>query len=144
MSNEVNPNQAMKLLHKTMLNLEKANLQGMEKAMLFAEGEAKKNCPVDEGHLRNSMGSKAVEENGEIKGVLYNTAEYAIWIHQGTGIYAVNGDGRPTPWRWEGQSKKWEGKHITSGQKPKPFMREAIDNNIEKITEIITKEATIK
>ncbi len=144
MSNEIDTSEARNLLHKTMLDLVKANLQGVTKAMLFAEGEAKKGCPVDEGMLRATTTGEAEDTDTEIKGVLYNSTDYAVYVHQGTGIYAVNGDGRKTPWFWNGHSIKWGGGHFTSGQRPVPFMRDAIENNLDKIEEIIKKEGEVK
>lgn len=144
MSKGLTPTEARSLLVKVQLDLEKSTIKGLEKALLFAEGEAKSLCPVDEGTLRMAMASEVEERDSELVGILYNTMEYGVYVHQGTGIYAEDGSGRQTPWFWHGESAKWSGKHMTVGQKPTPFMRLAIENNIQQITDIIVKEGGIK
>ena len=144
MSKGLTPTEARSLLVKVQLDLEKSTIKGLEKALLFAEGEAKSLCPVDEGTLRMAMASEVEERDSELVGVLYNTMEYAVYVHQGTGIYAENGEGRKTPWTWYGESGKWEGRNVTVGQKPTPFMRLAIENNMKHITDIIVAEGAIK
>ena len=63
----------------------------------MVEAQAKVNCPVDDGQLRQSIGS---EVKGNI-GAIGTNVEYAPYVHQGTGIYAVNGDGRKTRWKYQ-------------------------------------------
>lgn len=67
---------------------------GMEKACVIVEGQAKENCPVDDGQLRQSITHEVEKEDGQIVGYVGSNVEYAPYVHQGTGIYAKNGDGR--------------------------------------------------
>lgn len=109
----------------------------MEKACLLVEAEAKLNCPVDEGILRASINSEVRVNEKAIVGYIGSNIDYAPYVHEGTGIYARNGKGRKTPWVWIGYSKKWRGRHYTRGQKPKPFLTNALQDNKGKINKIL-------
>ena len=111
--------------------------QNVTKAALLVEGEAKKNCPVDEGLLRASITHEVKTDGQKITGYIGSNLDYAPYVHYGTGIYAENGQGRKTPWIWYGDSVKWRGGHWTKGQKPKPFLREAMTKNKSKIEKIL-------
>lgn len=99
---------------------------GMELACMIPEKKAKELCPVDEGLLRAKIDHEVLVDGEKIIGRIGTNVEYAIYVHQGTGLYAVDGKGRKTPWGWEGDSPKWNGLHFTRGQKPKPFLRDAV------------------
>ena len=115
-----------------------ANLAiGMELACLIPETAAKQKCPVDEGILRASISHEIDVSPSKIIGRIGTNIEYAPYVHQGTGIYAVDGNGRKTPWAWFGESKKWEGIHHTVGQKPKRFLKEAVEENKSRIISIL-------
>lgn len=132
--------EAIKEMAAAREQIEQQLNKAMEKALLTIEADAKKNCPVDEGRLRASI-THAIDQDGyEVKGRVGTNVDYAPYVHNGTGIYALDGNGRKTPWVFEGQSVKWKGKHFTRGTKAKPFLQEAIDENRDKIGEIF-KEA---
>lgn len=109
----------------------------VEKGCLLLEREAKKNCSIDLGILKASMFTDISFNTEEIIGTLGNTQEYAPYVHQGTGIYAKNGDGRQTPWKYKAESGKYKGWHITVGQKPQSFMEKARDDNKGKVEIIL-------
>lgn len=111
-----------------------------QKACLFLEGEAKKNCPVDQGPLRAAMFSNVEMTSNEIIGTVANSMEYAPYVHQGTGIYAKDGKGRKTPWKYEVKKGKYKGWYTTKGQKPQPFLEDAKKNNKDKINKILGGE----
>lgn len=111
--------------------------KNMEKACLTVERDAKKNCPVDQGHLRANMQHDVSFNSGEIVGIVSNSSEYAPYVHQGTGIYAKDGSGRKTPWKYEAKASKYKGWHITRGQKPQPFLEKAKLDNKDKISRIL-------
>lgn len=99
--------------------------KGMEKACIMCETQAKRNCPKDDGTLRASIGHDVKDESSGITGYIGTNVEYAPYVHQGTGIYAVNGDGRKeVPWHYQTPDGQW---HSTKGQKPNPFLQDAID-----------------
>ena len=99
----------------------------------MVEAQAKINCPVDDGQLRQSIGS---EIKGNI-GVIGTNVEYAPYVHQGTGIYAVNGAGRKTRWKYQDAKGEW---HSTIGQPPNPFLEKALDANREEIIDTFKEE----
>lgn len=116
--------------------------QGMEKACLIVESAAKKNCPVDEGPLRTSITHDVSETPQEIRGRDGTNMEYGPYVHQGTGIYAVNGDGRKEPWGYTSESPKYSGFHVTVGQKPQPFLKDAVEANKDAITAALVGSQT--
>ncbi|WP_035290263.1 HK97-gp10 family putative phage morphogenesis protein [Clostridium sp. KNHs214] len=128
--------EAISKMESKKAEIEKLLEKGMEKALLTIEADAKKNCPVDEGRLRASITHDTEVGDEEVKGRIGTNVEYAPYIEFGTGIYAQDGNGRQTPWSWEGEGVKWEGKHLTQGQKGKRFMQDALDSNRDKIGEI--------
>lgn len=97
----------------------------MQKACLVVENQAKQNCPVDQGFLRASITSETEVTSEEIVGRVGSNLEYAPYVHNGTGIYAVAGDGRKTPWVYAVKAGKHKGFHWTRGQKANPFLEDA-------------------
>lgn len=126
-----------KSMEKATFGMIMSAMRNLEKACLFLEGEAKKNCPVDQGYLRASMFSDVILTNDKIIGTVGNNSEYAPYVHQGTGIYAKNGDGRKTPWKYQSKTGKYKGWHITKGQKPQPFLDKAKFDNRNRISRIL-------
>lgn len=101
--------------------------KGLEKACILVEVSAKENCPVDDGVLRASI----THDVDGTEGYIGTNVEYAPYVHQGTGIYAVNGDGRKeVPWCFQDIHGNWI---YTKGQKPNPFLQKAIDENQDKV-----------
>lgn len=109
----------------------------MEKASLLVETQAKQDCPVDMGILRASITSEVEFTGDEIIGRIGSNEEYAPYVHNGTGIYAVNGDGRKTPWTYIVKAGKYKGGHYTLGQKPNPFLEYAKLFNMDRILRIL-------
>lgn len=108
----------------------------MDRACLVVEREAKKNCPVDQGLLRASITSETEVSTNEITGRIGSNLERAPYVHNGTGIYAKDGNGRKTPWGYTVKAGKYKGFHWTHGQKPQPFLENAKltkKNEVEKI-----------
>ena len=62
--------------------------------------------------------------------------EYAPYVEFGTGIHAVNGDGRQTPWVYRTADGEF---YWTEGQEPQPFLMPALEENTERIKEEILK-----
>lgn len=105
----------------------------IEKACLLVEGTAKELAPKDLGQLSSSIATEVERKGGNIEGYVSANTEYALFVHEGTGIYAKNG-GRKTPWFY----KNREGKTVrTVGQKPKPFLKDALLQNKDKIIKIL-------
>ena len=83
--------------------------ENMTAVCLTVEGEAKKLCPVDTGVLRAAMLHQVSMNDTSVIGVVGNSSEIAVYVHQGTGLYAINGDGRKTPWGYKTESGKYKG-----------------------------------
>lgn len=104
--------------------------QNLGKACALVEGAAKDKAPVDNGDLRCSIVSKV--EN--LEGIIYTPLEYAPYVEYGTGLFAEGGGRTDVPWNYKDDKGNW---HTTSGQNPQPFMRPALNENREKIIEIL-------
>lgn len=109
------------------------------KACALVEGEAKKKAPKDTGALRRSITSKIEDNNSEIQGVVFTPLEYAPYIEYGTGLFAEEAGRTDVPWNYQDDKGEW---HSTSGQRPQPFMRPALEDNREKIIQML-KEGLI-
>lgn len=79
-------------------------------------------CPVDTGHLRQSIDAELVSDKKAIYG---SNEEYAPYIEFGTGIYAEDGNGRKTTWTYYHQRLKRYVK--TKGYPAQPFLRMSAD-----------------
>lgn len=98
--------------------------QGLKKSCLRVERDAKINCPVDKGLLRESITNKV--DVDELKGEVGTVVEYAPYVEYGTGIYAEGGVGRQDRWSYQTPDGKW---HSTVGQRPQPFLYPALLQN---------------
>jgi HK97 gp10 family phage protein len=135
MSVDYQPNLKLPELYNLALN------RALTAVGIFVEGEAVENITnnrnVDTGRLRASINYQ-VKRDAE-KGVcqIGTNVEYGFFIEYGTGIYAESGLGRKTPWSYQRSDGRWI---TTAGFTPSPFLRPALDDNIEKIKKIIAGE----
>ena len=106
----------------------------LEKACALVERDAKKNAPKGTGELRRSITSKVENDGQEIVGVIYTPLEYAPYVEFGTGLFAESGGRKDVPWCYQDDEGEW---HTTSGMKPQPFMRPALNENREQILRIL-------
>lgn len=104
------------------------------RACALVEAEAKIKAPKDTGQLRNSIKSKVEASSGELVGIVYTPLEYAPYVEFGTGLFAESGGRADVPWKYQDDKGNW---HKTSGQKPQPFLRPALDENKNRIIEIL-------
>lgn len=107
--------------------------RGLDKACAIVERSAKQKAPKGTGELRRSITS---EVNG-LEGKVYTPLEYAPYVEYGTGLFAENGGRQDVPWNYKDDAGEW---HSTSGMKPQPYMRPALNENREEILRVI-KEA---
>ncbi len=125
--------------------------EGVTKACLLIEDQAKKN--VTRGENISEWKADDPSEVAMVKAMItHNVRSYpsgcvgkvginslfAIWMHQGTGLEAINGDGRKeVPWFWKdprtGQTKS------SSGRKPTQFLLNALDKKREAVKNVIKK-----
>ena len=96
----------------------------LEEASGEVEARTKSNAKVDTGRTKNSWEHR-VDEN-KLEAEVGSRYKNALWEEFGTGIYALNGDGRKdVPWFY----KDAEGKgHMTSGKKPRRAFFNAYNN----------------
>lgn len=128
----------VKSLHEATLKLIEETEQRMKKACLVVERDAKINCPVDQGTLRASITHDVESNSQEIVGSVFSNLNYAPYVEYGTGIYAKDGNGRKTPWNWGNEgSNKWPGRRGWQGSQAQPFLEPAIEDNKEKIVNIL-------
>lgn len=105
----------------------------LTKACMLVEREAKQAAPKVNGELRRSITSK-VEG---FTGMVYSPLFYAPYVEYGTGIFSDHpmGGRKDVPWIYFDEKNQ---EYVrTSGQKPQPYMRPALDNNRDKIIEIL-------
>lgn len=105
---------------------------------------ARRNAPVDEGRLRGSLSLRMqAGPGGEPIGVVGSNLRYAIFVHEGTGIYAGRGFIRPRRarvMRWPVKNNSGVGRRRfrggstaryayatkVRGVKGRPFLRDAL------------------
>ena len=113
--------------------------KGMTAAVLLIEHDAKENSqPIDNGTLRASITHSVEMEDSNIVGYVGTNLFYAPFVHQGTGIYAIEGNGRKeVPWHYKDEQGNW---HSTKGMRPRPFINDAMEENRSKLPDIMLKE----
>ena len=108
--------------------------QAMGQACALVEGRAKQLAPKGTGELRRSITSRVDNEDGNIVGVVFTPLEYAPYVEFGTGLFAEEGGRKDVPWHYKDDEGNW---HSTSGMKPQPYLRPALDENREAIMRIL-------
>jgi HK97 gp10 family phage protein len=115
----------------------------MVEATLFVEGDARERAPkadIGGGFLKGSIESKVERNATEIEGTVFTTAFYAPYQEFGTGLFAVNGDGRKTGWAYE--DPKTGETVFTRGNRPHPFMGPAVRENEDTIIQFFKEGVT--
>lgn len=155
-------------LEAKLSDLAKVDLmQGVKRATVFVQGEAKALCSgfkISKGELRQSIYT-ATENEGDIcRGVCYTNKEYAPYVEFGTGpngqkshagvspevplVYAQTGWTIPADAMSLSEAETYglgvaRGKdntilgYYTNGQAAKPFMYPALKNNEKEAADII-------
>ncbi|MBU0279209.1 MULTISPECIES: hypothetical protein [unclassified Gemella] len=110
----------------------------VEASVKLVEARATELSPVNFGILKASNVSDVRLTGDEVVGLVGNTAQYAPFVHQGTGIYAVGGNGRKSSWKFfipdRYGTKRW---YVTKGQKPQPFLQRAISEKLPEIKKLL-------
>ncbi len=122
-------------------------IKALDDVCLTIIQDAQKRFPKESkneegGRIRESLGYAITEENGVFTGRVGSNNEIAIYVHEGTGLYAIEGNGRKdVPWSYQDRKGNW---HTTSGMHPNQFLREAIEENrdyiLENFEEILTDD----
>jgi HK97 gp10 family phage protein len=107
--------------------------EGLETACLIVERAAKQKAPKGRtGELANSISHRVEGEQG----IVFTPLFYAPYVEFGTGLFAENGGRSDVPWSYKDEQGEW---HSTSGMKPQPYMRPALDENREDIKKILAE-----
>lgn len=101
----------------------------LEEASGEVEAQTKRNTKVDTGKTKNSWEHKV--HDGKLEAEVGSRYQNALWEEFGTGIYALNGDGRKdVPWFYKDANGKG---HMTSGKKPRRALHRAYESSKNKI-----------
>ena len=92
------------------------------------EAQTKRNTKVDTGKTKGSWEHVVNAEKMEVQvGSRYKNA---LWEEFGTGIYALNGNGRKTKWVYKTPDGKY---HTTVGKKPRRALYNAYNTKKNQI-----------
>ena len=108
-------------------------IAALKKACALVERSARQKAPKGNGALRNSIQSR-VENDGNPVGIVFTPLEYAPYIEYGTGLFAEEEGRQDVPWHYKDDEGNW---HSTSGMKPHPFLRPALEENRGEIKRIL-------
>ena len=108
--------------------------QALKKACLLVERSAKQKAPKGDGELRRSITSEVKDNGGDLYGVVFTPLEYAPYVEYGTGLFAEKGGRQDVPWNYQDDKGQW---HSTSGMKPQPYLRPALNENRENIKRLL-------
>ena len=112
-----------------------AMTSAMQDACNIVVDAAIDKAPKKTGALRRSITSKVELTGNSIEGIVFTPLEYAPYQEYGTGLFAENGNGRKTGWAYE--DEKTGETIFTRGNRPHPFLRPAVNENKDKIINII-------
>ena len=87
------------------------------------ESQAKRNTKVDTGKTKGSWEHIVNADKMEVQ--IGSRYKNALWEEFGTGIYALNGDGRKTKWVYRTEDGKY---HTTVGKKPRRALYRAYES----------------
>lgn len=88
------------------------------------EAQTKRNTKVDTGKTKGSWEHIVDADKMEVQ--IGSRYQNALWEEFGTGIYALNGDGRKTKWVYKNPK---DGKyHTTVGKKPRRALYRAYES----------------
>ena len=104
----------------------------LEEASGEIEAQTKQNTKVDTGKTKGSW--EHVVHEHKLEAEIGSRYKNALWEEFGTGIYALNGNGRKTKWVYRTEDGKF---HTTVGKKP----RRALFRAFESKKNLIIREA---
>ena len=105
----------------------------LQEACSMMKSQVQRNTRVDTGQTKGSWHYRT--DGDKLIGYIGSDYENAIWEEFGTGLYAVNGDGRKkVPWWYKDEKGVW---HQTSGKKPS----RALFNAFQSLRDTLIKTA---
>ena len=111
--------------------IEKINECGvkfLEEASGELEAQVKRNTKVDTGKTKGSW--EHVVHEYKLEAEIGSRYKNALWEEFGTGIYALNGNGRKTKWVYKTPDGKY---HTTVGKKPRRALYNAYNTKKNQI-----------
>lgn len=120
---QVHPN----VLQAILVSPNGATMRNMLRRGLRVQAAAKRGCPVDQGRLRSSITVRLLPD----RVVIGSNVSYAIYVHEGTGIYGHKGrpirpvNGRYLVWTPRGATKPVFAREVR-GMPGRPFLRLAL------------------
>lgn len=105
--------------------------KALNRGCIVVENAAKKKCPVGRTGLLRASIKHRVHDN---EGIIGTEIDYAPYVEFGTGKYAVEGNGRKTPWVYRTADGEF---HFTEGQKPQPYLEPALQDNVNEVSRVI-------
>ena len=115
-----------------LAKIQETGEQFLEEVGGEVEAQTKRNTKVDTGKTKNSWEHVVNTDKMEVQ--IGSRYKNALWEELGTGIYALNGDGRKTKWVYRTEDGKF---HATVGKKP----RRALYRAFESKKNLIIREA---
>lgn len=93
---------------------------------------AKQRVPVDTGTLRRTIGFRTLARGGQVELSLFATAEHASWVHDGTRPHMIV-PRRARVLRFQAGGREVFAMRVRHpGTRPRPFMRLAIQEEIQR------------
>ena len=114
--------------------LEKIGVQWLEEASGELEAQVKRNTVVDTGKTKGSW--KHNVDADKMEAQVGSNYENAIWEEFGTGIFALGGNGRKTPWTYKDE----KGFHKTKGKKARRPLQNALNQKESEIIEMLKRK----
>ena len=115
----------------TKIVLDKINETGetfLEEVGGEVEAQTKRNTKVDTGKTKGSWEHVVNADKMEV--LVGSRYKNALWEEFGTGIYALNGNGRKTKWVYKTPDGKY---HTTVGKKPRRALYNAYNTKKNQI-----------
>lgn len=120
-------------------NFEGTILDGVKRVVVetaeMAASQMKALAPTDDGNLRKSIEVEYSKDG--LRAKITVGAEYGIYLEYGTGIYAVEGNGRKDPWvYWSDKLGRYV---YTRGIHAQPFYNPAMEQASQFFTQEMNK-----
>lgn len=117
----------VKRFQRTVQRFEKEYINAIKRVIAetaeIIKSQAQALAPEDDGNLRKSIEIEFYNKGLSAKIIV--GAHYGVYVEYGTGIYAVEGNGRKTPWvYWSDKLNRWV---YTRGMKAQPYWTPAIE-----------------
>ncbi len=132
-------------IDETIDEIIRRTVAGVTDACLMIEEDAVERCPegehegADTVSLAQSISSRVDiqgYDGAKVVGTVGSGLDYAVYVHEGTGIRSRTGMGRThdLPWSYQDDRGEW---HTTSGSAANPFLEKAFDENRNEAKQII-------